>query len=228
MVTYQTSSLPKGFHPCPQCLEQIAAVFRAHDPNPIPGVFHVPITAKRNGRNGVVVAYSSVPDDPAFLGKIICRRWSISAQGHARRTERFPDGKHVALFLHRIVFVHFFGEVPEGLVIDHVDRHPLNNTLPNLRAVSPTINARNASRRKNNTSGYVGVSFHAQSGKWLARIHNDNGRMSLGSHETIESAAKAIKDARMKYHPEVVVCPDATSPAEALPLPPCRRTKPRA
>ncbi len=42
----------------------------------------------------------------------------------------------------------FLGERPEGKVIDHIDRNPLNNNVSNLRYISQIENMRNTDRYK--------------------------------------------------------------------------------
>ena len=41
---------------------------------------------------------------------------------------------------HRIVYAWFYGEVPEGYVVDHIDNNPLNNNLDNLQLLTPREN----------------------------------------------------------------------------------------
>lgn len=47
---------------------------------------------------------------------------------------------------HRVVWNLFNGEIPKGLVIDHIDGNPLNNNIKNLRVVSQAENNRNSAR----------------------------------------------------------------------------------
>ena len=41
---------------------------------------------------------------------------------------------------HRIIYEIHHGPIPEGMVIDHIDRNPSNNNIDNLRVVSQTTN----------------------------------------------------------------------------------------
>lgn len=50
-------------------------------------------------------------------------------------------------------------EVPEGFVIDHIDRNPLNNMVSNLRVIPAPLNTRNAGRYKTNSTGVTGVLY---------------------------------------------------------------------
>lgn len=56
------------------------------------------------------------------------------------------------------------------VTVDHKDRNPLNNQKNNLRVCTSQQNAFNKAADLRNTSGYKGVGWHKQSGKWQARI----------------------------------------------------------
>ena len=53
---------------------------------------------------------------------------------------------------HRIVWELHFGPIPEGKVIDHIDRDKSNNRIENLRCVSQSENMTNQPQRSK--SGY--------------------------------------------------------------------------
>lgn len=60
------------------------------------------------------------------------------------------DGSPVhqmTLKVHQLVYDAWVGPVPDGMVIDHIDRNRSNNSVDNLRAVSPLANAGNTEHR---------------------------------------------------------------------------------
>lgn len=84
----------------------------------------------------------------------------------------------------------------DGVKVDHRDGDGLNNTDRNLRAnISSSQNIANSRRRKDNTSGYKGVTRHRPTGKWRARIGVDGRRVSLGLYPTSAAAHKAYVSA---------------------------------
>ena len=104
--------------------------------------------------------------------------------------------------LHRLIWLWFTGHYPNDKEeIDHVDRNPSNNKIENLRLVTHKINTRNATRRSDNWTGAVGVSYHKKTGKWRARVTVDNKEIHLGMFEFLAEAEQARKDF-LEDHPE--------------------------
>lgn len=72
---------------------------------------------------------------------------------------------------HRVILTLLYGEIPIGMVTDHINRNTSDNSLSNLRLVSISINSKNLSFAKNNTSGVTGITFN---GPTLAKPHNNH------------------------------------------------------
>jgi len=92
--------------------------------------------------------------------------------------------------LHRLAFLYMAGYLPENQV-DHKNGCGTDNRWLNLREVSNTCNQQNCKMSKNNKSGFNGVSWYKQTGKWLARIKINNKAIHLGCYETATDAAIA-------------------------------------
>ena len=66
---------------------------------------------------------------------------------------------------HRIIYFLETGEQPKE--IDHRDRNTGNNKFFNLRDGTNGVNQRNKGLRKDNTSGYIGVTWNKRNKKWF-------------------------------------------------------------
>ena len=64
----------------------------------------------------------------------------------------------------RIIWTILHGNIPKGMIIDHLDGNPWNNRPSNLVCKTRAENIRNCAKRKDNTSGVVGVRFIVQDG----------------------------------------------------------------
>lgn len=91
---------------------------------------------------------------------------------------------------HRIVWLWNNGTMPSG-DIDHINGDKSDNRLENLRVANRSQNMSNTGLRRDNSSGYKGVTWHAQSRKWRALIHVNKKQTHLGLFDTPEKAYAA-------------------------------------
>ena len=100
---------------------------------------------------------------------------------------------------HRLAFLYMNGSLPEkGEQVDHIDGNGLNNSWENLRIVTPAGNLRNQKLYSNNKSGYCGVAWTPENGKWRVRIENKH----YGYFHNILDAALMAASAyeKLGYH----------------------------
>lgn len=102
---------------------------------------------------------------------------------------------------HRLVWLIMTGSYPER-EIDHINGNRGDNRYENLRAATPSQNQANKSMRADNTSGVKGVTWDKSRGKWLAAIHVNGTRISLGRHDDLNDAAEAYRAASIKHFSE--------------------------
>lgn len=99
--------------------------------------------------------------------------------------------------MHRLIM-----DCPEDMVIDHINHNPLDNRKSNLRICTQHENMMNNSKRNDNTSGVIGVSFNRRRNKWVAQIMYNKKHIHLGCFNTKEEAAEARRQAEIKYFGE--------------------------
>jgi len=79
---------------------------------------------------------------------------------------RLKDKDHLA---HRLAWIFTYGEIPDGLFIDHIDGDKSNNRISNLRLCKNNENMQNIKRsHKDNLTGLLGVTKHGKG--YLAQI----------------------------------------------------------
>jgi len=101
------------------------------------------------------------------------------------------------IHLHRLIT-----NAQDGLVVDHVDGNPLNNTRINLRVCTVAENCQNHVRpSKGNKSGVLGVCWHQRDRRWRVQCNINGKRKYMGGYKTLKEAAAAAQDVRAKYMP---------------------------
>lgn len=125
------------------------------------------------------------------------QRWWVA---HNKTTSyahtQLPDGRRV--YMHRLIT-----DAPDGMVVDHINCHGLDNRKSNLRVCT---NADNSRWRRGNAgeSGFRGVQKVKQVTRkpWRARIKANGKYYYLGYYETIEGAIAAYNAAAIKHFGE--------------------------
>lgn len=121
---------------------------------------------------------------------------TISTDGYA---EARIDNKRY--FLHRLAWLYMTGEWPRHQ-IDHINRDKLDNRWANLREASGRQNGWNKPKMPNNTSGFKGVTFHKQTGKWQAQINYFGRNKYLGIFTKKNDAKQAYEAEAKSLHGE--------------------------
>jgi hypothetical protein len=139
------------------------------------------------------------PDDYERLSKY---KWSASEHGktwYAVRREYLKDTKKErCIYMHREVI-----EIPQGMVVDHINRSGVDNRKRNLRAATCSQNNFNKGKRRVKCrSKYMGVSRRKPLEKWRASITVNGKWMHLGYFDSEVEAAKVYDAAAQKYHGE--------------------------
>lgn len=103
-----------------------------------------------------------------------------------------------ALPAHRIIWAMHYGSWPADQ-IDHINMDKADNRISNLKEATNLENRHRTAIFRSNTSGFLGVSWHKASRKWVARLMIGGRSVSLGYFKQLEAAAEARKLADMQY-----------------------------
>lgn len=106
------------------------------------------------------------------------------------------DANHKEYLLHRVIM-----NAPESKQVDHIDSNPMNNELDNLRFCTGAENLQNRLLNKNNSSGYVGVSWCNTNNKWVAQVMLNGKRHKLGRYSNKEEAINTVREFRANNMP---------------------------
>ena len=92
------------------------------------------------------------------------------------------------------------GDVPDGMVVDHINGDTLDNRKANLRICTPRQNSLNTADTKNRTLP-KGVSKSC-SNRYRARIMVNGKEIWLGTFSTVKEAEQARMEAEIEYYKE--------------------------
>ena len=132
--------------------------------------------------------------DAAMIPKVSCLYWKKDKQGYI--VGGVPiDGTKKSIKLHRFIL-----DADENVVVDHINRNPLDCRSANLREVTPHQNSLNKSYNKKSVSGFLGVTKIADSQRFQARIGLNNRMIHLGvTKDPVEAAQLYTTAAQFLY-----------------------------
>lgn len=134
--------------------------------------------------------------DKEDLEKIIAITWHLDRNGYPH-SKRYVAGRRSTIRVHRLIV-----DVPKGYVCDHINGDKLDNRKSNLRICFQGQNSCNKKRQSNNTSGFIGVSWHSGAEKWMASVCIKKKTIYLGLFKSAEDAAVARDAAAKKMYGE--------------------------
>jgi len=125
-----------------------------------------------------------------------CVQIGARAGSNAGRGYRHVKYKKQTHMEHRVVWEMHFGEIPNGLHIDHINRNRSDNRIENLRLATPYQNRQNAPSGKSApTSEHKGVFWSTARGKWVAALSVRGKQKCLGGFDDEGDAALAYNSA---------------------------------
>ena len=102
------------------------------------------------------------------------------------------------ILLHRLIT-----NAPDLIVVDHINRNPLDNRKCNLRLTTNDKNLVNRRIASHNKCGVKGVYFEKSRRKWVAHITFGKKRILIGRYADLKSAEAARILAAKKIHGEL-------------------------
>lgn len=105
------------------------------------------------------------------------------------------NGVQKMFLVHRMIASVWHPDFTEDCMVCHEDGIPDNNHISNLIIGNATINQQGPVKlRRDNTTGYRGVSYDSSRNKYVAEI----GGCRIGRFDTAESAARAYNSEAIK------------------------------
>lgn len=149
----------------------------------------------------LAIAGGVVLVDDADLPLLAGREWYVATRAKGGRrysvamSARASNGDSLRLVrMHR----HILGVTDAKVLVDHINRNPLDNRRANLRLASKSENTANGGGW--GRSKYRGVAWDKRNSRWRASVTKDGRRKNLGRFDTEEAAARAYDAAARATH----------------------------
>ncbi len=124
----------------------------------------------------------------------------MNSRGYGRFAV-YRDGSRRRLLAHRVAYQLIVGQIPEGMFLDHVCSIRSCVNPSHLRLATNKQNMEHQPNlRRDNTSGYRGVSWAPQVSKWEASFGHNGRKNVVGYFGTPKEAAEAVRQARLRAY----------------------------
>lgn len=132
-------------------------------------------------RDGIVAI------DAADIPLIAQHHWATSIHGYAIRY--LAHGRSMPM--HRYILGLQSGDKAD---VDHINRDKADNRRSNLRIVTRNQNEHNKGKRRNNTSGFIGVCWDSGKRRWMAFAKRNYKFVCIGRFVSKLDAARAYDE----------------------------------
>jgi hypothetical protein len=119
----------------------------------------------------------------------------ISNSGHYRIC-LYVNKKPVKFLLHRLLYETFVGDIPDNMIIDHINRIKTDNRLENLRLTTYSVNNMNKDFNIVSSTGFKNVYFN-NSGTFRVRLRNPKFSMTVSDFDDACLIASEESEKRM-------------------------------
>ncbi|NCH77582.1 HNH endonuclease signature motif containing protein [Cronobacter sakazakii] len=145
-----------------------------------------------------VLSYS--PETGVFKWKVKagpCSPGSL-AGSYNSHGYRLISVNHQRYFAHRLAWLFFYGELPDGFDIDHINGIRDDNRISNLRLATRSQNNMNSIVSSKNKSGCRGVCFHKRDKLWHARVFVGRKAVAFKTFKDKDDAVEFVTSERAK------------------------------
>ena len=130
-----------------------------------------------------------------------CWVWTAAHNRKPNGYGVFAITKHNLVVAHRFSYMLHYGEIPEGMQIDH-RCHNRSCVNPDHLNPEPVTNKQNNENRsgpnKNSISGVRGVSWDSQNQKWRAAVGHNGKTINVGRFSELLEAQEAVRRKRIE------------------------------
>lgn len=138
----------------------------------------------------------AIVDDDDYEWLVSEYKWYTNKKAYVQGWKN-GSGKSKTHYMHKEIM-----NPQPGMLVDHIDRNPLNNQRSNLRIVTRLQNNMNSGPKKTNKIGYKGVTIkkagHGNTFSYIAIL----ARKCYGFFKTPEAAARAYDMAVIRQYDE--------------------------